>query len=146
MELEERLEVADQVLAAKGLSGRSTGGLLHALLGVTSRRHLEEHPKVGASWEGYAVEEVLKAVRPDEAYFWATHAGAELDLLLFKNGRRIGVECKRMDAPRLTTSMRVALTDLKLHRLFVLYPGERRYRLAPRIEVVPLAEYLDAGK
>ena len=69
-------------------------GLLHALLGITNRRDLENHPKVGASWEGYAVEEVLKALRPDEAYFWATHQGAELDLLLFKHGRRLGVECK----------------------------------------------------
>jgi predicted AAA+ superfamily ATPase len=67
-------------------------GLLHVLLGVSSRRDLEMHPKVGASWEGYAVEEVLKALQPDEAYFWATHQGAELDLLLFKNGKRIGVE------------------------------------------------------
>jgi uncharacterized protein len=114
-------------------------GLLHALLGIANRRSLEEHPKVGASWEGYAVEEVLKALRPDEAYFWATHGGAELDLLLIKNGRRIGVECKRMDAPRLTSSMRIALADLKLHQLFVVYPGQRRYRLTQDIEVVPLA-------
>ena len=76
-------------------------GLLHALLGIANRRDLENHPKVGASWEGYAVEEVLKALRPDEAYYWATHQGAEIDLLLFKHGRRIGVECKRMDAPSL---------------------------------------------
>ena len=70
-------------------------GLLHALLGISSLRDLEHHPKVGASWEGYAVEEVLKALRPDETYYWATHGGAEIDLLLFKDGRRIGVECKR---------------------------------------------------
>ena len=88
-------------------------GLLHALLGIANRLDLESHPKVGASWEGYAVEEVLKSFRPDEAYFWATHNGAELDLLLFKNGRRIGVECKRADAPRLTPSMRVALSGLE---------------------------------
>ena len=99
-------------------------GLLHALLGIGSRRDLELHPKVGASWEGYAVEEVLKALRPDEAYYWATHQGAEIDLLLFKRGRRIGVECKRMDAPVLTPSMRIALTDLKLDELHVVYPGE----------------------
>ena len=114
-------------------------GLLHALLGITSRRDLEHHPKVGASWEGYAVEEVLKALRPDEAYYWATHNGAELDLLLFKNGRRIGVECKRADAPRLTPSMRAALSDLKLDELRVVYPGARRYRLGERVEVVPLS-------
>src|SRR3990170_481394 len=61
---------------------------------IGNRRDLEHHPKVGASWEGYAVEEVLKALRPDDAYYWATHQGAEIDLLLFKRGRRIGVECK----------------------------------------------------
>lgn len=119
-------------------------GLLHALLGIANRRDLEYHPKVGASWEGYAVEEVLKAFRPDEAYYWATHGGAELDLLLFKNGRRIGVECKRTDAPVLTPSMRIALTDLKLDQLIVVYPGEKRYPLARNVEVVPLAEYVDA--
>jgi predicted AAA+ superfamily ATPase len=120
-------------------------GLLHALLGIPTRRALEHHPKVGASWEGYAVEEVLKSRRPDEAYYWATHTGAELDLLLFQQGRRIGVECKRMDAPTLTPSMRTALADLRLDELTVIYPGERRYTLAKRIEVVPLAEFVEAG-
>ena len=109
-------------------------GLLHALLGVASRRDLELHPKVGASWEGFAVEEVLKALRPDEAYFWATHQGAEVDLLLFKHGRRIGVECKRMDAPTMTPSMRIALDELKLDRLIVVYSGARRYALADRVD------------
>ena len=73
-----------------------------------------------ASWEGYAIEDVLKACTPDEAYFWATHSGAELDLLLVKDGRRIGVECKRVDAPCLTPSMRVALQDLELDRMLVV--------------------------
>jgi len=114
-------------------------GLLHALLGITNRRDLEHHPKVGASWEGYAVEEVLKAFRPDDAYYWATHNGAELDLLLFKAGRRIGVECKRADAPTLTPSMRIALSDLKLDELRVVYPGTSRYRLGKRVEVLPLS-------
>ena len=115
-------------------------GLLHALLGIGNRRDLELHPKVGASWEGYAVEEVLKALRPDEAFFWATHQGAELDLLLFQRGRRLGVECKRMDAPKLTPSMRIAMSDLKLDRLVVVYPGTTHYNLAVNVEVVPLAE------
>jgi predicted AAA+ superfamily ATPase len=119
-------------------------GLLHALLGIGSRRDLELHPKVGASWEGYAVEEALKALRPDEAYFWATHQGAELDLLLFRRGRRIGVECKRMDAPKLTPSMRIAISDLKLDRLVVVYPGTKRYAPAADVEVVPLAELVGA--
>jgi predicted AAA+ superfamily ATPase len=121
-------------------------GLLHALLGITDLRALELHPKVGASWEGFAVEEVLKALRPDEAYYWATHQGAEIDLLLFKDGRRVGVECKRMDAPTLTPSMRIALNDLKLDRLVVVYPGERRYQLAERVEVMPLAGLVTGGK
>ena len=120
-------------------------GLLHALLGLSSARELEHHPKVGASWEGYAVEEVLKALRPDEAYYWATYQGAELDLLLFKRGRRIGIECKRGDAPSLTPSMRIALDDLKLDELRVVYPGEKRYRLSRRVEVVPLAQLVNAS-
>ena len=119
-------------------------GLLHTLLGVTSQHDLEHHPKVGASWEGYAVEEVLKALRPDEAYYWATHNGAEIDLILFKDGRRVGVECKRADAPELTPSMRIALADLKLDQLSVVYPGEKKYSLAKNVEVVPLAKFLKA--
>ena len=119
-------------------------GLLHALLGIANQRDLEHHPKVGASWEGYAVEEVLKALQPDEAYYWATYSGAEIDLVLFKRGRRIGVECKRADAPTITPSMRIALDNLKLDELQVVYPGEKRYRLAKRVEVVPLAEMVNA--
>ncbi len=119
-------------------------GLLHTLLGVTSQRDLEHHPKVGASWEGYAVEEVLKALQPDEAYYWATHNGAEIDLILFKDGRRVGVECKRADAPELTPSIRIALADLKLDQLSVVYPGEKKYSLAKNVEVVPLAKFVKA--
>lgn len=117
-------------------------GLLHALLGVGTRYELEHHPKVGASWEGYAVEEVLAAWRPDDAYYWATHQGAELDLLMFVRGGRVGVECKRADAPTLTPSMRTALSDLGLDRLYVVYPGVRRYSLAPRVDVVPLNDFV----
>ena len=119
-------------------------GILHQMLGLREERDLWLHPKSGASWEGYVIEEVIKAVDPDEAYFWATHSGAELDLLLFTGGRRVGVECKRMDAPRLTPSMRSALTDLALDHLIVLYPGERPYPLAERVTVLPLA-YLAQG-
>jgi len=115
-------------------------GLLHLLLGIETRHDLEHHPKIGASWEGYAVEEVLKALNPDQAYYWATHQGAEIDLVLFKRGKRIGVECKRMDAPTLTPSMRIALKDLKLDHMIVVYPGEKRYALGDRVEVVPLRE------
>jgi len=119
-------------------------GLLHALLGISNRHDLEHHPKVGASWEGYAVEETLKAWQPDDAYFWATHNGAELDLLLFKGGRRIGVECKRTSTPGLTPSMRTAMTDLHLDELHVVYPGEIRYPLAERIDAMPLGDFVTA--
>jgi predicted AAA+ superfamily ATPase len=121
-------------------------GLLHGLLGIANQRDLELHPKVGASWEGFAVEELLKALRPDEAYYWATYQGAEIDLVLFKHGRRVGIECKRMDAPTLTPSMRVALSDLKLDRLVVVYPGERRYSLRDRVDVIPLVELVGTEK
>ena len=114
-------------------------GLLHELLGIASPAALAAHPKVGASWEGLVIDQVLRIARPDQAYFWATHAGAELDLLLFKDGRRVGVEIKRIDAPRITPSMTTALQDLSLDALYVVYPGERRYRLSERIEAVPLS-------
>jgi len=114
-------------------------GLLHHLLGIGGERELLAHPKAGASWEGYAVEETLGVMQPDGAYFWATHQGAELDLLLLKNGRRYGVEIKRMDAPALTPSMRIALEDLKLDQLVVLYPGKVSYALAERVRVLPLS-------
>lgn len=113
-------------------------GLLHQLLGIRTERDLLSHPKLGGSWEGYAIEEILKLIEPDSAYFWATHSGAELDLLLFKHGRRFGIEIKREDAPRLTPSMRIALHDLKLDHLTVIYPGTRSYDLGKRVRVVPL--------
>jgi predicted AAA+ superfamily ATPase len=114
-------------------------GILHQLLGIGTQRELLSHPKLGASWEGYAIEEVLKIRDSGEAYFWATHQGAELDLLLLNEGRRLGVEVKRADAPRVTPSMRIALDDLRLDHLTVLYPGESLYELDERISVVPLS-------
>ena len=115
-------------------------GLLHLLLGIRTEAELMLHPRLGASWEGYVLEEVIKIRQPDEAWFWATHAGAELDLLLVRNGRRVGVEIKRMDAPRLTPSMRIALDDLELDRLLVLYPGDKGYPLAERVDVIPFRD------
>lgn len=113
-------------------------GLLHALLGIRSLPQLLTHPLSGASWEGFALEQVLRIAQPDQAYFWATHQGAELDLLLFKDERRIGVEFKRSDAPTVTKSMRIAIDDLRLDALYVVYPGRHRYELAAGIEAVPL--------
>jgi predicted AAA+ superfamily ATPase len=101
---------------------------------------------MGASWEGYVIEETIKAVRPDEVYFWATYSGAELDLLLIKDQQRIGVECKRMDAPKLTPSMRTAMQDLGLDKLIVVYPGSQPYLLAEGITVVPLTQIITGPK
>jgi hypothetical protein len=115
------------------------------LLGIRTENDLLAHPKSGASWEGYAVEEVLNALEPDQAYFWATHQGAELDLLLFKGGRRLGIEIKRADAPTITPSMRIALTDLGLEQLIVLYPGSHTYKLDRQVHVVPL-DHLARGE
>lgn len=120
-------------------------GLLHYLWGVEDDDTLWLHPKSGASWEGFALEQVLHVAQPDEAYFWATHSGAELDLLMFKRGLRVGVEFKRIDAPKITPSMLVAIQDLHLDALYVVYPGQRRYHLHPKnmavnapIEAIPL--------
>jgi predicted AAA+ superfamily ATPase len=113
-------------------------GLLHALLGLGSRRDLLGHPKVGASWEGFVIEQILSEADPREAYFWATHSGAELDLLLFRKGARLGFEVKFTDAPRVTKSMQVAKSDLRLRRLYVVYPGPRSFRLGEGIEALSL--------
>lgn len=114
-------------------------GLLHTLLGIRTEQELLLHPRSGASWEGFVIEEVIKAYSPDEAYFWGVHSGAELDLLLVKNGTRLGVECKRMDAPRATPSMLTALHDLDLSKLIVIYPGSLPYSLAEKIQAFPLS-------
>jgi uncharacterized protein len=115
-------------------------GLFHALQGIRSLSELQAHPKLGASWEGMALEHVLRVLRtePGEAFHWGTHGGADLDLLLVRGGRRWGVELKYADAPRTTKSMRAALADLGLERLFVIHPGEKDYALDDRIHVLAL--------
>lgn len=113
-------------------------GLLHALMGVSTLPELLVHPRCGASWEGFALEQVLRLAKPDEAYFWATHQGAELDLLMLKGRQRVGVEFKRADAPKVTPSMRIAMHDLKLDALYVVYPGAHRFNLTGGVEAVPL--------
>ncbi len=120
-------------------------GIFHALSGVRSPADLHTHPKLGASWEGFAIEEILRAHTPDEAYFYAVHSSCELDLVMLARGRRIGVEIKRADAPRLTRSMETAMTDLGLDELWVAYPGTRSYALGERITVRPLGECMKPG-
>lgn len=116
-------------------------GLLHALLGLRSERDVLAHPRFGASWEGFALEQIVALLRADrDAYFWGTHGGAELDLLVVVGGRRYGFEIKFVDAPRITRSMRVALDDLRLERLFVVFPGTRSIALDERIEALALTD------
>lgn len=115
-------------------------GLYHELIGVGTMDALQVHPRIGASWEGFILEKVIAESAPDEVCFWATHNGAELDLLLFKQGRRVGVEIKRVDAPRRTRSMTIAVDDLRLEALYVVYPGDTRYVIDDRITAVPAGE------
>ncbi|MGH7820451.1 MAG: ATP-binding protein [Candidatus Binatia bacterium] len=117
-------------------------GLLHALLGVGSFAALESHPKLGASWEGFVIEQLLATTGERDAYCWGTQSGAELDLLLTVGGKRIGVEVNYADAPRATRSMRVAMEDLGLSRLYVVHPGTARYGLGGAAEAIGLAELL----
>ncbi|MFN7937325.1 MAG: ATP-binding protein [Bryobacteraceae bacterium] len=115
-------------------------GLLHALLEIPSMRMLEGHPKIGASWEGFVIEELIRATDARHAYFWGTQSGAELDLLLQLGGKRYGVEVKLNDAPDLTKSMQIALKDLELDLLYVVYPGRKHYWLHDQVQVLSLAD------
>lgn len=117
-------------------------GLLHALMGIRTLEELLTHPHSGASWEGFALEQVIRLAQPDEAWFWATHQGAELDLLLVRGRQRVGVEFKRADAPKVTPSMRIAMAELQLDALYVVYPGRHRYPLDEGMEAVPLGHLL----
>ena len=116
-------------------------GLLHALLGLRTPMEVRSHPRLGASWEGFALEQVIILFQAErEAYFWGTHGGAELDLLITRGGIKLGFEFKFTESPATTKSMRVAMTDLRLKRLFVVYPGTRRFELDDDIIALPLAE------
>jgi predicted AAA+ superfamily ATPase len=117
-------------------------GLLHALLSVASQDELQGHPKFGASWEGFVLEQILSVTGAGQAFFWGTHTGAELDLLLIRGGRRFGVEIKTSAAPDMTRSLHIALEDLKLQRAWIVYPGTEPYRVHERVEVVPLQRIL----
>ena len=116
-------------------------GLLHTLLRIRTESALLGHPKCGASWEGFAMQEAVRILSVDweDCYYWATHRGAEIDLLVFDEGRRIGLEFKRTSAPGMTRSMHSALADLKLDRIFLVFPGDTRFRLHERVDAVGLA-------
>lgn len=119
-------------------------GILHTLLNQRTRHDLEGHPKVGASWEGFAVEQIINRIqaRPEECYFWSTYSGAELDLLVVRGRRRIGFEIKRTVSPKITPSMRQALKDLRLQRIEVIHAGEDTFPLEAKIRAVSLSRVL----
>ena len=114
-------------------------GILHALLGIDTMDALLSHPVAGASWEGFAVESVRARFPEAQAFFYATHGGAELDLLLIDHNRRYGFEMKLNEAPKLTRSMMVSIENLKLDGLFVIYPGARQYPLSERVSALPIS-------
>ena len=115
-------------------------GLLHTLLSLETAQAVTGHPKYGASWEGYALEQVLALTGTRQAYFWATHGGAELDLLILRDGRRIGCEFKCTDAPTMTRSLRIATADLNLDEAFVVYPGKKSYAINPRTKALSILD------
>lgn len=116
-------------------------GLLHHLLDIPDRHRLLGHPKVRASWEGFAIEQILRVYGSPQPYFWSAHGGAELDLLFLKEGKRLGFEVKFNEAPRLTASMRKAKEALRLAQLFVVFPGRHRIPMEEGITDVPLAGF-----
>lgn len=114
-------------------------GILHALLQLKTLGDVQSHPKLGASWEGFALEQVMAVLETRDAYFWATHAGAELDLLVMLGGKPYGFEFKYADAPGTSRSMHAAIQDLALEHLWVIYPGQQEYPLDDKISVVPIS-------
>lgn len=118
-------------------------GILHALLDVPDYHSLLGHPRLGASWEGFAVEQFMRVVKPTQAYFWAAHSGAEIDLFFLYRGHRYGVEFKFNEAPKVTRSMHIALTDLDLDHLWIIYPGEHLYPADQKITALPISRLAD---
>jgi predicted AAA+ superfamily ATPase len=123
-------------------------GILHSLLSVGSEKDLATHNKLGASWEGFALEMASRAIgkRNEELAFWATHSGAEVDLFWQEYGKNWAIEIKYRDAPRFTPSMASALKDLKLSHLWILYPGDRVYSLANEVSTLPMTDVKSSWK
>ncbi len=126
----------------------SDTGLLHSLLRLTTLADLNSHPKIGASWEGFVIQQIIQhlGVAANEHFFWATHGGAELDLLVVRGRKRWGFEVKRTSSPSITPSMRTAMADLKLQRLFVVHAGNHSFDMTKKIRAIALSELLDELK
>ena len=122
-------------------------GILHSLLTIETMEQLQTHPKLGSSWEGFAMRILMKMLDKDDSefFFWRTHAGAELDLFWQSGGQNFGAEFKYMDAPKLTKSMKIAISDLNLSSLFVIYPGKVSYKLSEKVKVFSLADLVKSG-
>ena len=121
-------------------------GILHSFLELKSEAEILRHPSCGASWEGFVLEQLIRLLEIDQPYFWATHQGAEIDLVFYKGGRMYGCEIKRADAPKMTPSMRIALEDLSLEHIAVIYPGKRCYSINKKVDVVPFDKILGGMK
>ncbi len=115
-------------------------GLLHALLRIQTTEELQGHPKLGASWEGFVLEQIVSLIGERDVFYWATHAGAEMDIVVNRRGKFWGFEIKYADAPKLTKSMVIAKADLDLEHVWVVHPGKAGYRLAPGIECIGIGE------
>lgn len=118
-------------------------GIMHALLDIETESGLQGHPKFGASWEGFAIEEIIAQTRSHQHFYWGTHSGAELDLLLFYKEQRIGIEFKAADAPGMTKSLHIALNDLKLDKAYIVYPGVTAYKVHDLVQVVSIEQLVD---
>lgn len=114
-------------------------GLLHSLLTLPNHHTLTAHPKMGASWEGFVLEQIILTMRLETAYFWATHQGAEIDLFFIRAGKRFGIEVKYSESPKVTRSALIAMKDLNLTHLWFVYPGRHSYPVDEKISALPLA-------
>ena len=121
-------------------------GLFHSLLQISTLAELRGHPKIGAAWEGFTLEHMIHVFGTRDAYFWATHSGAELDLMVMIAGKRHGFEFKYTDAPNRKRSMHIAIEDLGLEHLWVIYPGDQKYALDSKVTAIPIEEMLQLAK
>lgn len=122
-------------------------GIYHSLLNINNQHELSANPVLGSSWEGFALEEIIRHLKaePEDCYFWATHNKAELDLLVVKGNQRLGFEIKHTKTPKVTLSMKIALEDLKLEKITVIYAGDKQFKLTPFIECIPLGKFLKSS-